>query len=182
MRSAEILLHPIRLRVVLAMGPERMTTSELAERLPDVAHATLYRQVATLADAGLLEVVDERQVRGGMERTYALVTEAAQLTPEDVAAMSAEELQRGFIIFAGSLIATLGRYLEDPRAKPAQDALSYRQAALWLTEEERRELIRRLRSLLGPFLEHGPGAQRQRVLLSTILIPDLTASADDATT
>ena len=117
MRTAEILLHPIRLRIVLAIGSERMTTSELAERLPDIAHATLYRQVATLTDAGLLEVVEERQVRGGVERTYALVAEAAQLAPEDVAAMSAEELQRGFIIFAGSLIAALGRYLEDPRAK-----------------------------------------------------------------
>ncbi len=58
---AEILLHPVRLRIVLAFGAEQLTTAQLADRLPDIAHATLYRQIATLADAGMLEVVDERR-------------------------------------------------------------------------------------------------------------------------
>ena len=49
--AAAVLLHPVRLRIVLAMGDEQLTTAEIAQHLPDVAQATLYRQVAVLADA-----------------------------------------------------------------------------------------------------------------------------------
>jgi DNA-binding transcriptional ArsR family regulator len=177
--TAEILLHPVRLRIVLALGAQQMTTSQLAERLPDVAHATLYRQVATLAEAGLLAVVDERRIRGGVERTYALVTEAAQLGPADAAAMSPGELLRGFVLFAGALIEAFARYTEHAGARPVDDGVSFRQAALWLNAQERAELSTRLRTTLGPYLENRPTAERQRLLLSTVLVPDLAATAGD---
>ena len=112
---AEILLHPVRLRIVLAFGAERLTTAQLSHRLPDVAHATLYRQVAALAEAGMLEVVSERRVRGGVERTYVLAADAATLGPVDASGMSKDELLSGFVVFAGTLIDAFGRYLEDPR-------------------------------------------------------------------
>ncbi len=173
---ADILLHPIRLRIVLALAAERaMTTAALAERLPAIAHATLYRHVAILADAGVLEVVDERRVRGGVERTYALVAEAADVGPSDVEGVSPQDLLRGFTVFAGSLIDTFGRYLADPRAKPEDDLVGYRQAALWLDEDERAELVDGLRAVIAPLLLNGPDGGRERVLLNTILIPDPAA-------
>lgn len=178
---AEILLHPVRLRIVMAVGTERLTTAQLAGRLPDIAHATLYRQVATLADAGMLEVVDERRVRGGVERTYALVAGAANLGPADVSAMSKEELLSGFVVFVGTLIDALGRYVGDPATKPAEDPVGYRQAALWLDATEREELLARLRSAVGPYLGNGPTVDRERLLLSTIIIPDHAAAREPST-
>lgn len=172
----EILLHPVRLRIILAVGSERMTTAGIAERLPDVAHATLYRQVGTLVDAGILRVVDERRVRGGVERTYALVREAAQLGPEDAAEADPEDLLAGFVAFSGSLIGVFARYVRDPGARPGRDAVGYRQAALWLDERERADLARRVRAAIDPFLDNEPSAERRRLLLSTILVPDLSAS------
>ncbi len=175
--TADILLHPIRLRIVLAFGSEQLTTAELATRLPDIPHATLYRQVATLADGGLLEIVTERRVRGGVERTYALVTDAASLRAADVASLSHDELLEGFVVFAGSMIEAFGRYLDHPSADPATDPVSYRQAALWLDDDERRQLIERLREAVGPYLANEPRRGRQRLLLDTVLIPDPGAAA-----
>ena len=145
--TADILLHPIRLRIVLTVASERrMTTAEIAGRMPDIAHATLYRHVAFLADAGLLEVVDERRVRGGVERTYSLVTEAALMGPREVADASPEELLRGFAVFAGSLVEAFARYVNHPRARPEHDVVAFRQVALWLDRDERAELVDRLHS------------------------------------
>ena len=176
--TAEILLHPIRLRIVLAFGSERLTTAQLAERLPDVAHATLYRQVATLADAGMLEVVAEKRIRGGMERTYVLAEGAARLGPETAAEMTSEELLRGFLVFAGMLVDSVGRYLDHPAADPAHDPLSFRQAALWVGQEEQVELIERLREAVAPYLDNEPSPERERLLLNTILVPDKTSSPE----
>ena len=173
--SAEILLHPVRLRIMLAVASEQLTTSAISQRLPDVAQATLYRHVAALVDAGLLQVVAERRVRGGVERTYATVAEAAHLGPVSVAEMSADDVQRGLILFVGSLIEVFGRYLEHPHAKPAEDAVGYRQVALWLDAGERAELVERLRTAIGSFVGNKASADRQRVLLNTIIVPDLTA-------
>jgi DNA-binding transcriptional ArsR family regulator len=174
--TAEILLHPIRLRIVLAMGSEELTTAELAERLPDIAQATLYRQVAALVEAGLLSVIDERRVRGGVERTYALSAEAANIGPAEAEAMSEAEHLRGLVTFVGSLIEAYGRYLADPAAAPGRDTAGFRQAALWLDDAEGARLVKALASVIGPYLANEPTAERRRVMLNTNLIPDLTAS------
>ena len=177
--NAEILLHPVRLRIVLAFGSERLTTAQLAERLPDIAHATLYRQVGTLEQAGLLEIVAQRRVRGGVERTYALAADAARLGPDDVGAASGEELLRGFVMFAGALIEAFGRYVEHPLADPSTDTVAFRQAALWLDEAERDELVGRLRAAIEPCVGNQPADGRERLLVNTILIPDRSARPAD---
>ena len=176
-RTADILLHPVRLRIVLALGSDHLTTADLQRHLPDVAQATLYRQVATLVDAGLLEVVDERQVRGGVERTYALVHSAASIEPAEVATMTSEEHMSGFVTFVGTLIGAFGRYLTDPRANLAEDSVGYRQAAIWVDDAERTRLVGELAAVLARYLAHEPRAGRERVLLNTILIPDVTATS-----
>jgi DNA-binding transcriptional ArsR family regulator len=173
--NAEILLHPVRLRIVLAFGSERLTTAQLAQRLPDIAHATLYRQVGTLEQAGLLEVVAQRRIRGGVERTYALAADAARLGPDDVGAANSEELLRGFVVFAGALIEAFGRYLDDPASDPSTDPVAFRQAALWVDEAERAELVGRLRAAIEPYVGNEPARDRERLLLNTILIPDRSA-------
>jgi DNA-binding transcriptional ArsR family regulator len=71
--TADLVLHPVRLRILQAfLGGRHLTTGDLARELPDVAQAGLYRHVSRLAKGGVLEVVGERQARGAVERTYAL--------------------------------------------------------------------------------------------------------------
>ena len=174
--KSDLLLHPVRLRIVLAISGEELTTADLAERLPDVPQATLYRQVATLADGGLLEVVEERRLRGGVERTYRLVAGEAGIGAEEAAAMSTDDHMRGFVTFVAALVDSFGRYLQDPDSSPAEDAVGYRQAALWLTKKEAESLAKDLAAALDPYLAQGPSADRDRILLNSILIPDFSAS------
>src|SRR4051812_49625002 len=71
MATADLLLHPVRLRLVQAfLGDRTLTTADLRAALPDVAPATLYRHVGVLAGAGVLAVAGERRGGGAPGRNY----------------------------------------------------------------------------------------------------------------
>ena len=178
MASADLLLHPVRLRVVQALlGDRVLTTGELHAELNDVPAATLYRHVAVLADAGVLEVAAERRVRGSTERSYRLATEAAALGPEEVAGMSREQHRRAFGTFVASLLADFDRWVDDDgpdgRRRPdlQRDGVGYRLLALWLDDDEFAGLVADLRRVLGERLEHGPRPGRRRRVLGTVFLP-----------
>src|ERR1044071_3339364 len=98
MASADLLLHPVRLRIVKAfLGDRALTTSQLAAELEDVPPGSLYRHVARPPRAGGLQVVAERRVRGAVERTYTLRPAAAHIQPGEARAMTREEHTRGLL-------------------------------------------------------------------------------------
>ncbi|HEV7212377.1 MAG TPA: helix-turn-helix domain-containing protein [Blastococcus sp.] len=181
MTPAELLLHPVRWRVVQAfLGDRTLTTADLRAELPDVPVASLYRHVAVLADAGLLEVVGERKVRGAAERSYRLVTEAAAVGAAEAAGMSAGEHQRAFGIFVAALLGDFERYLARAAAGGdidlARDGVGYRQVGLWLSDAEYAELLADLAAVLTSRTGNGPGEGRRRRIVSTVLLPGEAAA------
>jgi DNA-binding transcriptional ArsR family regulator len=170
--TLELLLHPVRLRIVHAMsGGRTRTTSDLCASLPDVSKATVYRHVALLADAGLLEVVSEHRVHGAVERCYRLRRARAVIDRDAAAAMSREEHRNGFAAAIGALLAEFNAYLDREHADPTADLVSYRQFPIWLSPAELDELIGELRSAVMSKLENEPAPDRSPHLLSTILFP-----------
>lgn len=176
MDPVELLLHPVRLRLVHAFaGGRALTTADLAARLPDVSQATVYRHVAVLAEAGILEVEGEQRVRGFVERHYRLRRSAAAVTPERAAAASLDDHRRAFPTAMAVLLAEYQQYLSRPGADPAADQVGYRQHAIWLTDDERERLIEGMRAAILPVLSNEPGDDRRAYLLSPILFPQAAA-------
>jgi len=172
MATADLLLHPVRLRIVQAfLGDRALTTSELAAELPDVPAASLYRQVARLVHAGVLGIVAERRVRGALERTYVLRLSAASIGLDEVAAMSADEHRQAFLAFVAGLVGDFDRYLDRDDIDLLRDGVSYRMAGLWLDDAEYAELTRDLIRVLQPRLANPPVPGRTRRILYSILLP-----------
>ena len=173
MASADLLLHPVRLRVVQCLlGGRSRTTSQLREDLPDIAPATLYRHVATLLDAELIEVVDERRVRGAVERTYRLRDPAPTVGPEEAATMTAEQHRQAFTTFIAGLLGAFDRYLDGGDPDLGRDLVGYRQAALYLSDAEMRQFLEDLVAVISPRLANRPAAGRVRRLITTVVMPD----------
>ena len=175
MATADLLLHPVRLRIVQAfLGDRTLTTADLRSELPDVPAATLYRHVGVLAGAGVLAVVGERRVRGAAERSYRLVTEAASVGAAAAAAMSVDEHRRAFATFVAALLADFDRYADaaaGPGLDPAADGVGYRQLALWLDDEEFTELVTELRAVLTARTALEPDGVRRRRIVSQVFLP-----------
>jgi hypothetical protein len=170
--SADLLLHPVRLRIVQAfLGDRALTTSALAAELADVPATSLYRHVARLVEAGVLAVVAERRVRGALERTYVLRASAALITPDQIATMSADGLRQAFLAFVAGLLGDVDRYLASGDVDPVRDGASFRLAGLWLDDAEFAELLRELLRVLQPAAANPPRKGRRRRILATVLLP-----------
>lgn len=170
--SADLLLHPVRLRIVQAfLGDRALTTSQLSAELSDVPAASLYRHVARLVGAGVLQVVAERRVRGAVERTYVLRLAAARIGLAEIAAMSAEDLRQMFMAYTAGLLADIDRYLQGGDIDLLRDGVSFGIEGLWLDDAEYADLLKDLYRVLEGRRANAPKKGRRRRILASVLLP-----------
>jgi DNA-binding transcriptional ArsR family regulator len=174
---ADVLLHPLRLRIVetVAAAAEPVTAARLLAELPDVAPATLYRHLNALARSGVLRVAGEQPKRGGLERSFTLHEPAAHLDEAAARELSPGDHTRGFAAFTAHLLDAWGRYIRRAAASGpvdlAADGAGYRALVLHLDDDEFRELVAALQTTLRAFAERGPAPGKRARLLSTIVFP-----------
>ncbi len=172
MASADLLLHPVRLRIVEAfLGDRALTTTQLQAELQDIPAASMYRHVARLVDAGVLAVVAERRVRGALERTYVLRLTAAMIGLDELARMSKEDHRQAFLAFAAGLLGDFDRYLARADIDLLRDGVSYSTAGLWLDDAEFRQMLLDLARVLQPLIANPPKPGRKRRILTSVLLP-----------
>jgi DNA-binding transcriptional ArsR family regulator len=173
MDTTELLLHPVRLRIVHAtFDGEPFTITQLRQRMPDVSKATMYRQIALLADNGLIEIDGEERKGGAVERRYRLQPARTIIDAKAAEVMTNDDHRRGFGASLATLLAEFDVYITDQEANPTVDMVTYRQAALWLSDNEKRALYDDLLAAIRPLLTNRPSPDRRRHLLATILFPN----------
>ena len=151
--TATVLLHPTRMRVVLALGTESLTTKQIHSRLPDVAQASLYRAMTRLESAGVIDVIEHRKRGGAVERVYRVAT-MPEVTDHSSATVS--QVVAAVDALAGALSVD---------------------AARWSTtaHDEVQPLLRRDVLRLTP-----DAARKVRQALSEVVDDAATAQSDDA--
>ncbi len=178
LNKAKLILHPVRLRIILALVGQEMTAGELGDQLTDVPRATLYRHLNTLTENGLLTITEEHRVRNTFERVYTLTQGSAHLTLEDLAGATKDEHLRFFMIFAANLIGDYARYLEQSQGRVTAET-GYHTYPLHLNDEEFIAFGRELSAFLMPYMQLPPDNDRKRRLFSLVMMPD-AKPADDS--
>lgn len=176
---AEILLHPARMRVlqvVSATGP--CTARQIADVLDDIPGTSLYRHLGLLVEAGLLDVVSERPVRGAVEKTYDLPQAASLLTPESRDA-SAEEHFRAFLSFVAGQLSSFSKYLESEVPDLHRDGVTYQTMPVYLSDEEHTQLLAQLRAILHEVVSHPPSSGRRLRHISVASLLDVEGLGRD---
>lgn len=171
--TADLLIHPVRWRVIQRLMGRERTTAQLREDLPDVAPTTLYRHVAALLDGGVLTVVKEERIRGTVERTFTLNRlESQRVGAEESKAMSEEQHRTSLTLLLAQVAGDFDRFLERGELRTRDDELSYGQVALYVSAEELPQLSADLMRVLGRYLEQPEGERKPRIMFTTIAIPD----------
>lgn len=173
----DVMVHPIRMRIMMTLaGNPGLTPLQMADALPDVPQASLYRHINRLVDGNILIIVEERRVRGTTEKVYALNTASkTHLTGEDMAALSKDEHMHYFNSFLVTLMDEFSTYLrQSPKVDLATDGVGYSQVILYMSDADLAEFAVQFNQMLLPYLTEGTdptGQLRRKRIFSTVFMP-----------
>lgn len=171
--KADLILHPIRMRIIQSLiGGARRTTLQISEIMPDIPQATMYRHLNKLLKGKIIEVVEEKKIRGTMMKVYILTENGGDVPLQDLNKMTSEEHMELFMKFVASLIGDYGRYLQQEHYDLEQDGVSLRQLELHLSDKEYIELLHGMRAQMMQHIENEPNGERKRRNIVTIVIPE----------
>ncbi|MCX6380618.1 MAG: helix-turn-helix domain-containing protein [Armatimonadetes bacterium] len=168
----ETILHPVRLQILWVVSGREVTPQEIAQALPSVAQASLYRHLARLVEVGVLKVVRENRVRGAVEKVYAVVEENARISREEFMKATKEDHYRYFQAFLSSLLPSYQAYLQNEQTEKIGQTVSYSATYLYLTNEDKESLSAKFRDAVTAMDVYTPGEGKRRFMLSTILFPE----------
>ncbi|WP_042454172.1 helix-turn-helix domain-containing protein [Neobacillus dielmonensis] len=170
--SVDVLLHPVRMRIIQHLINQQLTSQQLMERLPDIPQASLYRNIKKLSDAGILHIVNEIPIRGTVEKVYSIHNPNTSLSGTvDISRMSKDDQMGVFIKFMANLMGEYDRYLNQENIDFRADGVTFRQTSLYLNDHEFEEFIVDLRDVYSKFSQNKLQEGRRRRTLATIIIP-----------
>jgi len=174
----ELVIHPVRLRIMQALAGEELTTQQIAERLPDVPKSSIYRHLKLLLEGEMIGLAETRLVHGIQEKVYELA-QPPYLGAEEMASLTADEHFRTFTTYILTLLREFAAYLtraqgQAPAGKIdlAADHVGYTEAVFFAGEEELVVFQERLQEALAPLPQKpGPGRRRRKIALITHPLP-----------
>lgn len=170
---ANLILHPIRLRILGELAGRALTTAQLGQLLPDLPQATLYRHVKTLLDNSLIAVHAETRINGATERTYTLVRQDLRLDPEDLRSMTHDDHREAFGVYTAALHQTFERFVSDASQEQlGSGKLRYQWGAAYMTDEEFGQFSARLSAVIADLFHFTPAPGRKRYVLASVVIPE----------
>jgi hypothetical protein len=169
---ADLIAHPVRLRIIMAVAGQQLTTRQIQGLLPDVPQATLYWNIQRLADAGLLQVEQEIPVRGTVERVYSLVEGTSRIGGAELANTSREDHLRYFTGLFATMLSWLRSYLDQESFDPRADGLTCRGTIVCLSDAEYQQLLDDLGALLQSAMTNPPTPGRRRRIMGLTVIPE----------
>lgn len=140
MKKIDLIIHPVRLRILQTLAADSHTTQEIALLLPDVPKSSIYRHLKILLEGDLVEVAETQLVRGIQEKTYQL-SQTPHLGPDDMAGLTVESHMRYFTTYFMTVLKGFADYLEASEAENGKvdmlaDRSGYTEVTFYATPEE----------------------------------------------
>ena len=170
--KADLILHPVRMQIIQRLAKGKANVQELMDALTDIPQATLYRHLKTLTDHGILHIVEEKKIRGTLERTYSLKEhDAAHINAEEASNWDKDEHMQMFMTYMAGLINKTERYLDGP-TDMHQDVFGYSQVDLHLTPEQWQEFTQDLQHIFGKYTSQQPTDETKSATMAQLFIPE----------
>lgn len=171
-QSIERLLHPIKIQILKMLATkEELTTHELACNLPDIPQASLYRHLRAMLQDGILEVSQERKVRGTIERSYRLKRNPFDEITARKDQLTKNELLDLFFSFMIAELSNFADYLGTDEYPIERNHISFASNSLYLSDSELKDFASALSAVIKNFSQNEPCPERRLHKFSFSIIP-----------
>ncbi|MED2039810.1 transcriptional regulator [Bacillus wiedmannii] len=137
--KVEILMHPVRMKicqVLMRNKEDGLTPLEMVKIIKNVPQATLYRQLQTMVDSGIVHVINEKKVKSVSEKYYAINEEDAKIEGSEWKGLSDDQKLNYISYYQLSLMTQYQSYLKKLEEQNSQeDSATFSVVELKLDEE-----------------------------------------------
>ena len=171
--------NPLMCRLLFEIEQRgQATTKELAATYGDIPQTSLYRYLSRMLKDGILKVVEERRIRGVVEKVYALNV-AIEINEKDLLSSdAAERYYKLFSQFSVGLLREFQEYTEREGIDIANDGSGFWLTPLYLSDEELDELAASLQTLINKHSNYLPTEERKLRNVAVIITPPKDIKAD----
>ena len=168
---AELIIHPVRLRILQSLTTGPKNTAEIGEVLKDIPLSSLYRHLKLLLEGEMIDVHDTRIVQGIQEKRYELA-QTPRIRQEDLVDISLEEHINYFTVYLVTLLQEFGQYIEaSSDVDYAADRTGYTEADILASSVEFDSLSKKLNAAIAPLLQNKTAPNRRWRKLAIITFP-----------
>ncbi|WP_226654849.1 hypothetical protein [Pseudalkalibacillus hwajinpoensis] len=143
--KADIILHPFRMKIIQYLAKGNATGYEMVTGLPQIPQATLYRHLNIfLKKENIIAVIDEKQIRGAVEKAYSLHKDGPRINAGDFKTMTEDEQMQLLTTLYFDLLNKTEAYIKSDHTIE-KNPFGSNKVELHLTEDEfhcmRKDLI-----------------------------------------
>jgi hypothetical protein len=175
----DCLTNPVKCKLFLAVAAKkRATAKQLTETHPDIPLTSLYRYLKNMTESGILQVVEEHQIRGTVERVYAVAVDFAA----DIKKIMAENDGQGYMLLFSGFVTGLMREFREYAGRADIDLLrdgsGFTTAPVYATREELEQAIREIGAIIYPLTQNKQTEGRRLHSISIITTPPKTSQTE----
>jgi len=171
----EYFTNPVKVKLITEVEKQKKTTAkQLAKAVPQIPQATLYRYLKKMVSDGIIEVVEENQVRNVKEKVYSLVFDFDAEIKEMVNDKSGKGYLTLFQQFSNGLIYEFQKYVDDGEIDIANDGSGFRITPFYATKAELEEMAKKINEVVLPYHELAPSPERKLRNFAVVYTPPVS--------
>jgi DNA-binding transcriptional ArsR family regulator len=179
LEQLDLILHPVRLRIITALERDPLTTQQITTALGDVPASSIYRHLRLLLEGNMIRVARIRQVKGIEEKVYELAMENPLLAAGAFEGLGKQELSKYFSIFFGVALNNVNDYLEhSPDPQWTRDQLGFGEFTFYATREEFRHIWDTVWEMLLQAERNLPNEGRVKRKMTVAMYPGVVQPTD----
>lgn len=168
----DCITNPVKCKLLLEIRSQgRATAKHLADIYNDIPQATLYRHLKKMLSDGILQVVEETQVRGTVEKTYALARNISGDMETMIEENSGELYMQYFMQYILGFAEQFQKYCQSPDINIKEDMTGFSLFPLYLSDDELTSIVKDISKIISKVKDNEPRPERRLRTIGVIVSP-----------
>lgn len=168
----DCITNPVKCKLLLEIHSQgKATAKHLADIYSDIPQATLYRHLKKMLSDGILQIVDETQVRGTVEKTYSLARNINSDMETMLEENSGKLYMQYFMQYIIGFAKQFQKYCQSPNIDIKNDMTGFSLAPLYLSDDELTSLVTSISQIISAVKNNEPTPDRKLRTIGVIVSP-----------